>query len=58
MSITIPLGDPIIIFGSQRSQRERSSGSKDDGTRWKSRAIRRSIPIRRSSADVVKPLSS
>ncbi|KAH3845180.1 hypothetical protein DPMN_087455 [Dreissena polymorpha] len=44
--------------GSQRSQRERTSGSKDNVTRLIYRAARRSSPIRPSSDDVVKPLST
>ncbi|KAH3826070.1 hypothetical protein DPMN_127961 [Dreissena polymorpha] len=43
---------------SPRSKWDRTSGSRDDATRWISRAARRSSPIRPFSDDVVKPLSN
>ncbi|KAH3819256.1 hypothetical protein DPMN_120990 [Dreissena polymorpha] len=46
----------LAIFpssGSQRNQRERTSGSRDDGTRLINRAARRSSHIRPSSEDAV-----
>ncbi|KAH3869529.1 hypothetical protein DPMN_032698 [Dreissena polymorpha] len=44
--------------GGQRSHQERTSGSRDDGTRLINRAARGSSHIRPSSGDVVKALST
>ncbi|KAH3869421.1 hypothetical protein DPMN_032586 [Dreissena polymorpha] len=44
--------------GSQGSQRKRTSGSRDDGNRCINKAARRSSPIRPSSDDVLKALST
>ncbi|KAH3845655.1 hypothetical protein DPMN_087937 [Dreissena polymorpha] len=44
--------------GSQRNQWERTSGSRDDSTRLINKAALLSSPIRPSSDNVVKPLST
>ncbi|KAH3890254.1 hypothetical protein DPMN_014328 [Dreissena polymorpha] len=48
----------LATLPSSESQKERTSGTRDDVTRWINRTARRSSPIRPFSDDVVKPLST